>query len=67
MVEPYYSDERATLYHGDCRDVLPTLGRDAVDLIVTDPPYGVDFKSNRGNHDRIAGDDGSLDVAACDP
>jgi len=32
----------ATLYLGDCRDVLPTIG--AVDAVVTDPPYGVGFK-----------------------
>ena len=31
----------ATLYLGDCRDVLPTLGR--VDAVVTDPPYGIGF------------------------
>lgn len=30
---------RATLYLGDCREVLPTLGK--VDLVCTDPPYGV--------------------------
>ena len=29
----------AVLYLGDCRDVLPTLGR--VDAVVTDPPYSV--------------------------
>lgn len=29
---------RATLYLGDCREVLPTLGK--VDAVVTDPPYG---------------------------
>ena len=29
----------ATLYLGDCRDVLPTLGK--VDAVVTDPPYGL--------------------------
>lgn len=28
----------ATLFHADCREVLPTLGR--VHAIVTDPPYG---------------------------
>jgi site-specific DNA-methyltransferase (adenine-specific) len=28
-----------TLYCGDCREILPTLGR--VDAVVTDPPYGV--------------------------
>ena len=32
----------ATLYLGDCRDVLPTLGN--VDAVVTDPPYGIGFK-----------------------
>jgi DNA modification methylase len=30
---------RATLYLGDCRDILPTLPR--VDAVVTDPPYGI--------------------------
>jgi site-specific DNA-methyltransferase (adenine-specific) len=28
----------ATLYLGDCREILPTLGK--VDAVVTDPPYG---------------------------
>ena len=27
----------ATLYCGDCREILPTLGK--VDAVVTDPPY----------------------------
>lgn len=31
----------ATLYLGDCRDILPTLGK--VDAVVTDPPYGIDY------------------------
>ena len=31
----------ATLYLGDCLDILPTLGR--VDAVVTDPPYGIGF------------------------
>lgn len=29
----------ATLYLGDCREILPTLGQ--VDACVTDPPYGI--------------------------
>lgn len=37
---------RATLYLGDCRDILPTLPK--VDAVVTDPPYGIGItKSNR--------------------
>lgn len=35
---------RATLYLGDCRDILPTLGK--VDAVVTDPPYGI--KADKG-------------------
>lgn len=33
----------ATLYLGDCRDVLPSLP--SVDSIVSDPPYGIDYDS----------------------
>jgi len=36
---PYYSDESVTIYHGDCRDILPSIGK--VDLVLTDPPYGI--------------------------
>jgi site-specific DNA-methyltransferase (adenine-specific) len=39
VAEPYYSDDLVTLYHGDCREVLPDLGR--FDLLLTDPPYGI--------------------------
>ena len=38
---------RATLYLGDCREVLPTL--DACDATITDPPYGVDLGSTKGS------------------
>lgn len=38
---PYYSDERVTLYHGNCLDVLRELPDSSVDSVVTDPPYGL--------------------------
>lgn len=34
---PYYQDEAVTLYHGNCRELLPLCG--AVDHVLTDPPY----------------------------
>jgi DNA modification methylase len=38
-VTPYYQDEFCTIYHGDCAEIAPTLGR--FDLLCTDPPYGI--------------------------
>lgn len=66
-IEPYYSDDTVTLYHGDCRDVLPGLPRESVDLIVTDPPYGKNWQSGfrKTRLAPIEGDDGTLDVEAC--
>ena len=37
--KPYYDDGQITIYHGDCREILPSLG--PVDLLLTDPPYGL--------------------------
>jgi site-specific DNA-methyltransferase (adenine-specific) len=39
--------EGVTLYLGDCREILPTLGQ--VDAVVTDPPYGLGEKWLGGN------------------
>ena len=38
-MKPYYQDEWVTIYHGDCREILPQLPK--VDLVLTDPPYGI--------------------------
>lgn len=56
-----------TLYLGDCRDILPTLGR--FDSVVSDPPYGMAFQSNHRTvqHERIANDaDAALLAWTCD-
>ncbi len=40
-MNPYYQDDLMTIYHGDCRDVLPTLPANLATLVLTDPPYSV--------------------------
>lgn len=42
-----YQTARVTVWHGDAREVLPTLTTESVDLILTDPPYGMEFQSGR--------------------
>ena len=44
MVKPYYEQDGITIYHGDCREILPTLGK--VDLVLTDPPYGIGLNTD---------------------
>ncbi len=52
MIKPYYEEKGITIYHGDCREILPEL--EPVDLVLTSPPYdnlrdygghGFDWKS----------------------
>ena len=39
-IKPYYGPHAGiTIYHGDCREILPTLPK--CDLLLTDPPYGI--------------------------
>ena len=49
---PYYDEAGITIYRADCRDILPHLPK--VDLVLTDPPYGINHPTNyrergRGN------------------
>jgi DNA modification methylase len=37
MIKPFYQDSAVTIFHGDCREILPGLGK--VDLVLTSPPY----------------------------
>ncbi|SCB51767.1 site-specific DNA-methyltransferase (adenine-specific) [Bradyrhizobium yuanmingense] len=61
--------EGVTLYLGDCREILPTLGK--VDAVVTDPPYGIGYAAQpivgkgktRSNHEKRDWDDSPVDLA----
>lgn len=39
---PYYEHGGISIYHGDCRDVLPII---TADVLLSDPPYGIAYKS----------------------
>lgn len=57
-MKPYYEHGGITIYHGDCREVLPEL--EPVDLVLTDPPYGIAHKSHGQTFKRareVRGDD----------
>ena len=46
MPKPYYETELGKLYHGDCLEIMPML--EPVDLVLTDPPYGINHKTSHG-------------------
>jgi DNA modification methylase len=41
QLKPYYEQDGITIYHGDCREILPMLVYPAIDAVVTDPPWGL--------------------------
>ena len=65
-MKPYYSHAGIQIFHGDCREVLPTLPK--VDLVLTDPPYGVAYlTARRSSSDALrvpVVNDETLDVVA---
>jgi site-specific DNA-methyltransferase (adenine-specific) len=42
-IEPYYRDWQSdiVIYNADCRDILKKIPDKSIDLVLTDPPYGV--------------------------
>ena len=48
LPKPYYKEPGITIYHGDCREILPSLP--PVDLVLTDPPYNA---ANIGPNHRV--------------
>lgn len=48
MPTPYYDQDGITIYHTDCCDILPAIEPSTVNLVLTDPPYGMAYKPKRG-------------------
>ena len=46
LPQPYYDRDGITIYHADCRDILPHLAPGSVDLVLTDPPYGINLDTD---------------------
>jgi site-specific DNA-methyltransferase (adenine-specific) len=42
-VTPYYQQDGITIYHGDCREIAPNV---KADVVVSDPPYGMDWNTD---------------------
>lgn len=36
---PFYADDRCTIYHGDCKELIGRVEDDAFELVLTDPPW----------------------------
>lgn len=49
----------ATLYLGDCLEILPTLS--GIDAVITDPPYGINWKPRVNHQDQPWVDDKAFD------
>ena len=60
-MKPYYEDTKAgiTIYNGDCREILPSLP--PVDLVLTDPPYGINWIPRVNNREFMKGDNEDFD------
>jgi site-specific DNA-methyltransferase (adenine-specific) len=55
---PYFADRHVSVYHGDCRELLRSIASESIELVLTDPPYGVDYRGRWCSEwEAIAGDD----------
>ncbi len=66
-MKPYYEHGGITIYHGDCREILPEVWLGS-DLMLTDPPYGIGYVAKAGSGrigkfdgETVVGDDAPFD------
>ena len=62
-MQPYYQDDWVTLYHGDCLEVDEWT---YANVLVTDPPYGMNYQSNQRKGPKLAKVANDLDTKVRD-
>src|SRR3990167_11096188 len=69
MIEPYYSEDNGNIqiYLGDCLEIMSTITDKSIDMILVDPPYGINFCSSRTNRKEFIKNDGLDDWQAMLP
>lgn len=65
MTKPYYAEGGITIYHGDCRDILPQL--EPVDLVLTDPPFEQEAHTLQRRINRGKTRGGNADIITAEP
>jgi site-specific DNA-methyltransferase (adenine-specific) len=60
--------EKDRLYHGDALRLMPLIPSCSIDLVVTDPPFAIDFRAQRLNYNRTGGNvlEGYAEIAPDD-
>ena len=60
--DPYFESERAVIYNGDCRELLPLFEDRAFDHAITDPPYSVHVHTNTRTNKGTDGASGGAEI-----
>lgn len=59
----YYQDDFVSIFNGNCIEILKELPSKSIDLVITDPPYGIDFHGRGKGAEKIANDKSFDNVA----
>ena len=63
MLSSYYEQDGITIYHGDCAEIIETI---EADIVLSDPPYGIDYNPKRSQASAASGYRKALKKVAAD-
>jgi len=49
-MKPYYEKDNQTIFNADCLEILKEMPNKSVDLVLTDPPYGIGADKGVGGY-----------------